>query len=254
MPLEMRELREHLLAQLSDQGPVLPEISDRDQSVAVDPLALVDPQQRHLFGVGELRRLRLQQASEDAAQVADVEFVMHVLGGLPERVRHLAMERQGRLDDARRGLLDRQLEGQVLEVALDEGRVDAQQRRLLGEGDGARPKVPLEALVHDEGARGRIHAAQILRIADLFHLNLVPVVPMRVILLLLDQLDRALRVILVQRRHVQIIDEIHHLQLARRCVQLAGLLLQRSLHHALQQRRIGVEAHVHLVEHESRRV
>mmetsp|Transcript_76019 Transcript_76019/g.246712 ORF Transcript_76019/g.246712 Transcript_76019/m.246712 type:complete len:361 (+) Transcript_76019:3717-4799(+) len=77
---------------------------------------------------------------------------------------------------------------------------------------------------------------------------------MRVVLLLFDQLYGALGVVLVKRWHVEVVDEIDHLQFARRSIEFSGLFLQRNLHHGLQKSRVRVVAHVHLVVCEDSRV
>mmetsp|Transcript_39918 Transcript_39918/g.120622 ORF Transcript_39918/g.120622 Transcript_39918/m.120622 type:complete len:497 (+) Transcript_39918:1506-2996(+) len=210
----------------------------------------MDPQEHELLRVRKLRRLRGQEASEHAAHVPDIELVMEVGRCFPEGGHDGLVQAQSRLDDARHVLGHGCLEGQALEVALHERGVNHVQGGRLREGDGARPEVPLQAWVHDERARGGVHARHVLCVANVLQGDLVAVPPMVVILLLLQKLNGALRVVFVQSRHVQVVDEINHPQLPRRRIQLARLLLERALHHGLQQCGVGVEAHVHGEEHE----
>ena len=81
-------------------------------------------------------------------------------------------------------------------------------------------------------------------------LNLGAVVPMAVVLFLLDELNGWLGVVLVQCWHIQVVNEIDHLQLARGSIESPCFLFQWNLHHGLKHGWVGVVAHVHLVAHE----
>mmetsp|Transcript_146757 Transcript_146757/g.471071 ORF Transcript_146757/g.471071 Transcript_146757/m.471071 type:complete len:738 (-) Transcript_146757:5257-7470(-) len=241
---------EHFLGQLCRQTAVLFQVRDRHQTVAVHALAFVDPEQDKLLRVVELGGLGRQQTCKDAAHVPDVELVVEVGSCLPEGGNDHAVQAERSLDDTGDLLHDARLEGEALEVALHEGGVDGLQCRLLWERHGASPEVALQARVHNVGTGRRVHARDVLRVADVLHRDLASVPPVAVVLLLLQKLDGTLRVVLVKGWHVQVINEVDELQFSWRSVQLSGFLLQRILHHGLDERGVRVVGHVHGIEHE----
>mmetsp|Transcript_25698 Transcript_25698/g.48312 ORF Transcript_25698/g.48312 Transcript_25698/m.48312 type:complete len:201 (-) Transcript_25698:136-738(-) len=98
-----------------------------DDPVAVDTLALVEPQKAELLGVVKIGRGRDQQTSEDIGQVPNVELVVEVGGRLPEGVGDLLVHRERALDQGRRAGDKGAVEVVVRQVAREECVVDRQE-------------------------------------------------------------------------------------------------------------------------------
>ena len=81
--------------------------------------------------------------------------------------------------------------------------------------------------IDSEASGCGVHACDVLYVVDVLGGELVPVVPVVVVQVLPDQgvgLNRAVR---IHFRHVEVVQEVHQLLVARRTVVFASFLLQR---------------------------
>ena len=68
--------------------------------------------------------------------------------------------------------------------------------------------MALHAILNEEGARSRVHRAQVLHASDLLQGELLEVVEAAVLKLLVQQGDGGLRAVLVRRGHVHVVHEV----------------------------------------------
>eukprot|EP00966_Prymnesium_polylepis_P296669 6853557-Prymnesium_polylepis.2 len=106
--------------------------------------------------------------------MADVELVVEADGRLAERGRDALVQLQRALYDLLALALDVLAKG--AQVATEEGRVDGVERLGRREADGERREEALQPRVDDEGAGGRVHRGEILRVEQHLLRELVQVV------------------------------------------------------------------------------
>ena len=70
---------------------------------------------------------------------------------------------------------------EVLQVTLQEGVVDDEERLIIGHVDGNQPEMSLISGVHIEGTCRRVHTGQMLTVDDLLDGQFSDVIPMLVI-------------------------------------------------------------------------
>jgi len=177
--------------------------------------------------------------------LADVELVVEVRGRLPEVLGDVLVEVERRLDDLR----DQLHQGGVgvehgLQVAVEEGFVDDRQRHVRRHRDVKSREVALQPRVDLHAAGRRIQRGDVLALFDGLHRELADVVPVPVVQVLPHERDGRLRVVLVELRQVEVVDEVDHVARARRPVQRPGLLLQDALQRRLEHQPAREEVHV----------
>lgn len=173
------ELGEGFLQEVEHDAFVLGEVLHGDETVTVDSFTLVDPELDDLVGSLELGGLGNQQALEHTGDVSQVELVMEVDSGLSEGLADVGMQSQSRLDES--GHLFLHLGLEVLQVTLQEGVVDDEERFIIGHVDGNQPEMSLISGVHREGTGRRVHTGQMLTVDDLLDGQFSDVIPMLVI-------------------------------------------------------------------------
>ena len=129
-------------------------------------------------------------------------------------------------------------------MLVQEGREDCEERARLRELNSAKEEVALETGVDDERTSGWVHSGNVHCALDLLDGKLCSVIPMLVVLVLTDESDGTLGVIVIESRHVKIIDEVDELVLANRSVDLTCATLELLLKNCLQKHRVGVEVKV----------
>jgi len=144
-----------LLDDVRGELELLLDIAFGDQTVAVDALALVYPEFRDFVRVLVVLRFRLQDAEEDAGQMADVELVVEVGRGLFEFVGDLLVENESAFAETF-GFVEHVFV-EVFEVVGHERLVDADHGLVVGQHDLQDPEVAHEARVDVEDARSRVH-------------------------------------------------------------------------------------------------
>ena len=97
---------------------------------------------------------------------------------------------------------------------------------VIGERNGDCPEMSLISGVHGEGPGGGVHGGQHLRVNDVFLCKFGDVVPMSVVGMLSKKGDGRLGVVGVQLWHVEIVDEINHLQFSWRTELFSCFFLQ----------------------------
>ena len=157
---------------------------------------------------------------------------MEIDGCLSESDHDGLVQLKGRLDDGGSLLLQARLE--LFQVTSEESRIDGEERLVVGERDTDNPEMTLITRVHVERPGARVHRSHVLAIGDVLDGELGNIVPMLVILVLSQEGDRALGIIRVQLRHVQVIDIKDQLHFTGRPVLPSSLLLQLLLKHGLQ--------------------
>lgn len=201
------------------------QVIEGNESIAVRTFAFVNPESddfiRLLVSIG----LREQHALVYVGDVSEVEFVMEVDGGFFEFLGNGVVQEECGADDLVGLFEDRGFE--FLELSVEEGDVYEVQGLVIGERNGDRPEVTLVSGVHGERTRGGVHGRQHLRVNDVLLGKFRDVVPMPVVRMLSQQRDGGLRVIGIQLRHIEIIDEINHLQFSRGTELLSCLFFQR---------------------------
>lgn len=108
--------------------------------------------------------------------------------------------------------------------------IDGPQSFSTGEVDCKHSKMALKPGVNGETAGRRVHAGDILDIANLLESQLLPIVPMLVVQVLLDKcvgLDCAIG---VHSRHVHVIYEVNEFLAPRWAKVAASFLLKGLLH------------------------
>mmetsp|Transcript_16720 Transcript_16720/g.41370 ORF Transcript_16720/g.41370 Transcript_16720/m.41370 type:complete len:363 (+) Transcript_16720:7-1095(+) len=112
-------------------------------------------------------------------------------------------------------------------MALDDGSINPLDGRRVGQKRGHGREVPLQPVVDHEGTRLRVHAGHELDVLQVALLGeVVPVVDLHVTPLLQHEHRGRLRVVLVHRRHVHVVDEEEALLVRRRPVRAARALVQ----------------------------
>ena len=104
--------------------------------------------------------------------------------------------------------------------------------------------MTLETRVNNEGTSSRVHSGDVHRALDFLDGQLSSVVPMLVILVLTNESNGALSVVLIEGRHVEIINEVEELELADRSEDLTGSLLKLLLEDLLKKHGVGIEVEV----------
>jgi len=74
--------------------------------------------------------------------------------------------------------------------------------------------MPLEPWIDLETTSRGVHASNHLSVLDIFQNQLLPVIPMLVVLVLSEESNSCLCVVRVKLRHVHVIDEVNQLVLA----------------------------------------
>ena len=150
---------------VEDLGEAL-DIRLAHHAVAVDARRLV-----HVEAADLHRRLvrggrRGDEALEDGRERAQVPLVVELDGRRHEGVGDLLVHGDGALDELRQHLLD--LAREDVEVAAHDVRVDRLEHLRLREGRRERAEVALHAVDDEEGAGGRVHRGDELRVVERF--------------------------------------------------------------------------------------
>jgi hypothetical protein len=145
---------------------------------------------------------------------------MEVDGGLLEGTLHFLMQAEGCLDHEWYQLLHIALI--TREVLAEEGTEDSEERLLFRELDGTEEEVTLETWVDHERTGSGVHGSHVHGALDLLDGELCPVVPMLVIFMLTHKSDGTLSIVLVEGRHVEVINEVKELELADGSVDLTS--------------------------------
>ena len=122
-------------------------------------------------------------------------------------------------------------------MTAQDARVDRMQRLFAGETDGEHAEVTLETRIDGETSRRRIHTSDVLHVVYLLQRQLLTVVPVPIVQVLTNERVRRHGTVVVDSRHVHIVDEVDQLLRARRTVVSSGLLLERLFHDVLKHRR-----------------
>ena len=113
----------------------------------------------------------------------------------------------------------------------------------LGEVNGQEPEPSLESGVNDERSSSSVHSGNVLGGKNLFHNQLLFVIPMRVIQMLTHKCDSGLGIIGIKFGHVEIIDEVDEFTLGGSNTS-SSLLLKLRLQNLLEKGRISEEIEV----------
>lgn len=236
------EFGEVLLADVGDEASVLSEVFGVDESVSEDTLALVHPKSDDLIGLLDSFLLGNEKTLEDVSQMTNIELVMEVDSGLTESTGDFTVKTDGTLDHGGEQLVDCTLE--LLEMLVQEARVDLVERGGLGERNSDGGEMTLESGVDKEGTGGGVHGTDVEGVLDFLEHQLGAIVPMAVVLVLTDESDGRLRVVSIELGHVKIIDEVDELELANGGVGARHLLLELLLKDSLEQSGVGVVVEV----------
>eukprot|EP00962_Isochrysis_galbana_P036639 scaffold12691_cov108-Isochrysis_galbana.AAC.9 len=212
---------------LLDERLVPASVGVGGQLVRIDPLRLVQPQLHKLERVGELLRTREQHPLEDAGQVAQREVVVEEGGGLAENGCDRLVERQGSPHQLLAQVLDGHREGP--QVASQDGGVDGGERLVRREQDCKCGEEPLKPRVDRARAGARVHRGEVMSVKQLLRLRLGHIVDVAVAQVLPDERESRRAAKAIERRHVEILDEVDEPLVAGRAVAAgpAGLLLER---------------------------
>ena len=144
-----------LLHDIGGELEVLLDVAFRDETVALDALALVHPKLGDLVGILEVIGSSAEDALEHAGQMADVELVVEVGASFLELIHHLLVQNECAL--AQSFCLVGHVLVEVLEVVLNEGLVNAHHGLVVGQHDLQDPKVAHETRIDVEDARSGVH-------------------------------------------------------------------------------------------------
>mmetsp|Transcript_14244 Transcript_14244/g.29068 ORF Transcript_14244/g.29068 Transcript_14244/m.29068 type:complete len:463 (-) Transcript_14244:4524-5912(-) len=137
-----------------------------DKAVSVHALTLVQPQESHLLGRLDAQGGRHEQASEDGGDVAKVEHIVEVGGGLAEGRSDGVVHLERSLDDVLGHVHDVLLEAIRLKVAHKEGGENGHDGRFVRGRDAEGCEPALEAGVDEERTGGGVHGRHVLTVAD----------------------------------------------------------------------------------------
>lgn len=213
------------------------------ETIAVDALALVDPEFGDLVCVLVVLRFCLQDTQEHAGQVADIEFVVEVGGGLFELVHYFLMEDQCAFTEAFGFVEDVFIE--VFEVVGDECLVDADHGLVVGQHDLQDPEVTHETRVDLEDTRSRVHSRDLHCVRDRLQFHFFAVLPVALVDALADERDRRLCVIRVGSWHVQVVNEVEqNCVTASQWLEGLSLLLEHTFELQLQTDAVCVKVEI----------